>query len=218
MAADAHWTALLKSTVDGAHAARFSGATPALVEHARNSVLGRPHARAAPAERGAGVVQPAGGGQRFGLDRRHPAALFSGERLRGAALDLGALAFSPALRARVERSEVLRLREAVGAARLSFALSTDPWRGSLSDAVRHCALAGLARVLHDGEAIANLVRQRGRIELFTYASAQHPLFGERVALAFPPAAAGERRDVWLPAASVTHYLEAACESAAGAHL
>jgi len=217
MAADAHWVALLKSTVDGAHAARFSGATPALVEHARSSALGR-RMLALRLEHEAPALFSLPAANDSAWIEQYPAALFSGERLRGAALDLGALAFSPALRARVERSEVLRLREAVGAARLSFALSNDPWRGSMPDAVRHCALAGLARVLHDAEAIAELVRQRGRIELFTYASAQHPLFGERVALAFPPAAAGERRDVWLPAATVAHYLEAAGESAAGAHL
>ncbi|HEY0233344.1 MAG TPA: hypothetical protein VGC55_19000 [Dokdonella sp.] len=218
MAADAHWIALLKSTVDGAHASRFSDATPALVEHARSSALGRRMlALRLESEAPALFNLPSAANDPAWIEH-HPAALFSGERLRGAALDLGALAFSPALRARVERSEVLRLREAVGAARLSFALSTDPWRGGLPDAVRHCALAGLARVLHDAEAIAELVRQRGRIELFTFASARHPLFGERVALAFPPVTAGERRDVWLPAATVAHYLEAAGESAAGAHL
>jgi len=217
MAADAHWVALLKSTVDGAHASRFADATPALVEHARSSVLGR-RMLALRLENEAPALFRLPAANDSAWIEQHPAALFSGERLRGAALDLGALAFSPALRARVERSEVLRLREAVGAARLSFALSTDPWRGGLPDAVRHCALAGLARVLHDAASIAELVRQRGRIELFTYASAQHPLFGERVALAFPPAAAGERRDIWLPAATVAHYLEAAGESAAEAHL
>ncbi|MEP7042842.1 MAG: hypothetical protein ABI843_07245 [Dokdonella sp.] len=217
MGPDAHWVALLKSTVDGAHASRFSDATPALVEHARSSPIGRrmlalrlvgesPALFGLPAANEAAWIE------------RHPAALFSGERLRGAALDLGALAFSPALRARVERNEVLRLREAIGAARVSFALSTDPWRGALPDAVRHCAMAGLARVLDDADAIAELVRQRGRIELFTYAAGLHPLLGERVALAFPLASAGERRDIWLPAATVAHYLDAASESAAGAHL
>jgi hypothetical protein len=218
MAADAHWIALLKSAVDGAPASRFSDATPALVEHARSSALGR-RMLALRLENEAPALfgLPAAANDAQWIER-HPAALFSGERLRGAALDLGALAFSPALRARVERNEVLRLREAVGAARLSFALSTDPWRGGLPDAVRHCAFAGLARVLHAADAIAELVRQRGRIELFTYASAQHPLFGDRVALAFPPVPAGERRDVWLPATTVAHYLEAAGESAAGAHL
>ena len=218
MAADAHWVALLKATVDGAPASRFADATPALVEHARSSVLGRRMLALRLQQEAPALFGLPGAANESAWIEQHASALFSGERLRGAALDLGALAFSPALRARVERSEVLRLREAVGAARLSFALSTDPWRGGLPDAVRHCALAGLARVLHDAEAISELVRQRGRIELFTYASAQHPLFGERVALAFPPAAAGERRDIWLPAATVAHYLDAAGESAAGAHL
>lgn len=217
MALDAHWSALLKSTVDGAHASRFGDAPPILVEHARNSPLGR-RMLALRIERAAPALFDLAAANDSGWVEQHPVALFSGERLRGATLDLGALAFSPALRARVDRSEVLRLREAIGAARVSFALSTDPWRGKLSDGVRHCALAGFARVLDNADAIAELLRQRGRVELFSYAASQHPLLAERIKLAFPSAAAGERRDAWLPPETVAQYLGAAHESATGAHL
>lgn len=217
MALDANWTALLKSTLDGAHATRFGDATPALVEYARSSPLGR-RMLALRIERTSPMLFDLAAANDSSWIEQYPAALFSGERLRGAALDLGALAFSPALRARVERHEVLRLREAIGAARMSFALATDPWRGAIPEGVRHCALAGLARVLDNTEATAELLRQRGRVELFTYATNRHPLFAERVKLAFPPNAAGERRDAWLPPEAVAQYLGAAGESAAVARL
>lgn len=217
MALDANWTALLKSSLDGAPAARFGEATPALVEHARSSPLGRRMLALRIESSAPELFQLAAANDSAWIEQ-HPMALFSGERLRGAALDLGALAFSPALRARVERSEVLRLRQAIGAARISFALATDPWRGAVPDGVRHCALVGLARVLDNTDAITELLRQRGRVELFAYSANQHPLLAERIKLAFPPAAAGERRDAWLPPEAVAQYLGAAGESAAGAHL
>lgn len=217
MTLDASWTALLKSTVDGAHATRFGDVPPALVERARLSPLGR-RMLALRVERSAPGLFDLAAANEAGWIEDNPVALFSGERLRGAALDLGALAFSPALRARVDRSEVLRLREAIGAARMSFALGTDPWRGAVPDDVRHCALAGLARVLDNPDAISELLRQRGRVELFTYAANRHPLLAERIKLAFPATAAGERRDAWLPTKTVERYLVAARESAAGAHL
>jgi hypothetical protein len=217
MAIDANWTALLKSTLDGAHASRFGDAPPALVERARTSPLGR-RMLAQRLEQISPLLFDLAAANDSGWVEQHPASLFSGERLRGAALDLGALAFSPALRARVERSEVLRLREAIGAARMSFALTTDPWRGVIPDGVRHCAMTGLARVIENADAIAELLRQRGRVELFTYAANQHPLLAERIKLAFPPASAGERRDAWLPPETVAQYLGAARESAAVAHL
>lgn len=217
MALDARWSALLKSSLDGAHASRFGDVPPVLVERARSTPLGR-RMLALRIERAAPSLFDLGAANESSWIEQHPAALFSGERLRGAALDLGALAFSPALRARVDRSEVLRLREAIGAARVSFALSTDPWRGAVPDGVRHCALTGLARVLDNADAIAELLRQRGRVELITYAANQHPLLAERIKLAFPSSAAGERRDAWLPPETVSQYLGAARESAAVAHL
>lgn len=217
MAVDAHWNALLKSTLDGVPAARFADATVPLIEHARSSPLGRRMLALRLQDESPLLfrLQAANDSAWVG---HHPAALFSGERLRGAALDLGALAFSPALRARVERSDVLRLREAIGAARLSFVLAADPWRGTVPEGVRHCAVAGLARVIENADAIDELLRQRGRIELCTYAANLHALLGERVKLAFPPSGMDERRDAWLPAETVALYLGAAGESAAGAHL
>lgn len=213
MATDPRWAALLKSTLDGAPPSRFADATPALVERARATPLGRRLLALRLQDESPLLFRLQAANDAAWIEH-HPAALFSGERLRGAALDLGALAFSPALRARVDRSEVLRLREAIGAARMSFALSTDPWRGAIPEAVRHCAVAGLARVIDNTHALAELLRQRGRVELFTYASNLHALLGERVRLAFPPTAAGERRDAWLPSGAVAQYLEAATQSAA----
>lgn len=217
MARDAHWSALLKSSLDGAHASRFGDMPPELVERARGSLLGR-RMLALRIERAAPALFDLAAANESAWIEQHPAALFSGERLRGAALDLGALAFSSALRARVERGEVLRLREAIGAARVSFALSTDPWRGAVPEGVRHCALAGLARVLDNVGAITELLRQRGRVELFTYAASQHPMLAERIKLAFPVVTSGERRDAWLPPETIAQYLGAAHESATGAHL
>jgi len=208
MAVDARWTALLRSTLDGAHAERFGDAPPLLVERARASRLGR-RMLVRRLERESPLL--------FALDAandcewipRHPWALFSGERLRGAAFDLGALAFAPALRAKVGRDEVLTLREAIGAARLSFVLSSDPWQRAVPEAVRHCAVTGLARVLDDAAALADLVRHRGRIELYAYSASLNPMLGERVKLAFAPLPAGERSDVWLPPDAVARYLAAA---------
>jgi len=210
---DATWTALLRSTLDSAHVARFGGAPQELVERARASALGRRML----AQRLQSESQPL-----FTLESaddcawvtQHPWALFSGERLRGTAFDLGALAFAPALRSKVNRRDVLALREALGIARLSFALAADPWQGAAApEAVSHCAMAGLARVLGKPEAIAELVRQRGRIELYAYSANLHPLLGERIKLAFPPLSAGERSDAWLPAATVAQYLVAGASAA-----
>ncbi|HEY0178365.1 MAG TPA: hypothetical protein VGC30_01895 [Dokdonella sp.] len=216
MALDARWTELLKTTLDGAHASRFAGATPALVERARSTPLGR-RMLALRLEDEAPLLFGLSAANDASWIEHHPVALFSGERLRGAAMDLGALAFSPALRARVERSEVLRLREAIGAARLSFALAADPWHGAAPDSVRHVAGAGLARVIDNADAIAELLRQRGRVELYAHATSLHALLGERVRLAFPPPPSGERRDAWLPAEAVARYLGAAGVSAAAGH-
>lgn len=217
MAVDPNWTALLKSTLDSAHAGRFGGATPSLVEYARSSSLGR-RMLAVRLEAQAPLLFSLHAANDSAWVERHGPSLFSGERLRGAALDLGALAFSPALRARVERTEVLRLRDVVGAARLSFAMTSDPWRGPVPESVRHVANAGLARVIDDPDALAELLRLRGRIELFAYSAQLHALLGERVRLAFPPSPVDDRRDAWLPAEAVAHYLGAASESAAMGHL
>ncbi len=208
---------MLKSTLDGAHASRFGDMPAALVERARISLIGR-RMLALRIERSAPEMFDLSAANEAEWISRNPVALFSGERLRGAALDLGALAFSPALRSRVDRSEVLRLREAIGAARVSFALGTDPWSGAVPDDVRHCAMAGIGRVIDNAAAITELLRQRGRVELFTWAANRHPLLAERIKLAFPVASAGERRDAWLPARTVERYLDAARESAAGVHL
>lgn len=217
MTSDPAWTALLKSTLDGAHATRFGDIPPALIERARMSPIGR-RMLSLRIERSAPAMFDLSAANEAEWIERNPVSLFSGERLRGAALDLGALAFSPALRSRVDRSEVLRLREAIGAARVSFALGTDPWKGAIPDDVRHCAMAGIGRVIDSAAAIAELLRQRGRVELFSWAANRHPLLAERIKLAFPVIAAGERRDAWLPASTVERYLEAARESAAGVHL
>lgn len=213
MGIDATWTALLRSTLDGAHAERFGNAPPMLIERARASALGR-RMLARRLENESPPLFAIESAGDCGWVTRHPLALFSGERLRGTALDLGALAFSPALRARVHRDEVMRLRAAIGVARLSFVLSADPWQGVVPEAVRHCAMTGLARALDDTEALAELVRQRGRIELYAYSAQLHPLLGERVKLAFAPLASGERSDAWLPAPAVARYLAAAGASAA----
>ena len=212
MALDANWTALLRSSLDGAPAERF-GATTALIEHARSTALGRRMLALRLQDESPQLFRLPAAANDAAWISLHPAALFSGERLRGAALDLGALAFSPALRARVERSEVLRLRSVLGSARLAFALGNDPWHGALPDAVRHCAVSGLARSIHDADALLELVRQRGRIELYAHVATLHPLLAERIRLAFAPMPAGERRDAWLPPKAVARYLDAATQSA-----
>jgi len=214
VAVDATWTALLRSTLDGAHVERFGDAPQMLVERARASALGRRMLARRLQNESPPLFAIESSSECSSWVARHPWALFSGERLRGTALDLGALAFAPALRARVNRNEVLLLRAAIGAARLSFVLSTDPWQGVVPEAVRHCAMTGLARVLDDADALAELVRQRGRIELYAYSALLHPLLGERVKLAFPPLPAGERSDAWLPTTAVAQYLAAADASAA----
>jgi len=199
---------MLRSTLDGAHAGRFGDTPPALIERARASALGRRMLARRLADEAPSLFALAGA-RGCEWAAHHSWATFSGERLRGTAMDLGALAFSPALRARVGRNDVLRLRETIGAARLSFVLSTDPWNGTVPETVRHCAVTGLARVIGDADALAELVRLRGRIELYAYSANLHPLLGDRVRLAFPPLATGERSDAWLPPAAVAKYLAAA---------
>jgi len=215
MSVDASWTVLLRSALDGAHADRF-GVPPALIERARTSTLGRRMlARRLENESQPLFALASASGCEAAL--QHPIAFFSGERLRGAAFDLGALAFAPALRARVARDEVLLMRESIGAARLSFVLSADPWPQGVPEAVRHCAMTGLARAMADAETLADRVRHRGRIELYAYSSNLEPLLGERVKLAFAPLTAGERSDAWLPPAAVARYLDAANDGAPETH-
>ena len=87
MALDANWTALLRSSLDGAPAERF-GATTALIEHARSTALGRRMLALRLQDESPQLFRLPAAANDAAWISLHPAALFSGERLRGAALDV----------------------------------------------------------------------------------------------------------------------------------
>lgn len=208
MSADAAWNALLRAALDGAHHERFANLPPVLIERARRSRTGR---RLLLRYLMPQTPQLFSGAVDFDADLldRHPWAVWSGEHLRGAAADLGALALSPALRACVDRACVLRLRRAISAARFAFALSFDAWPAQVPEAIEKQARQALAKVIENPAAIAQLVARRGRIELTAYAERFLPAMAERVRLAFPARRRnGFQGKAWLPARAVARYLAA----------
>lgn len=182
------WAALQRAALDGAHPAWFRPLDDALLARARAS---RPGRRLLARGLADGAAP-----QLFGnLAASLPAAL-AGQRwllwptpaLEELALDLGALAFAPAIRRRVERADVLRLRRVLGARRYADALKPVAGRDEAGDAMRDVLGAALA----DDDVLEAMLRRRGWIEWIAFAGARHPVLVERLRLCAAPRTGAER--------------------------
>jgi hypothetical protein len=186
--AEVAWAGVQRVALDGAHPAWFRPLDAVLLERARASRAGRRLLA-----RGlAGGAAP----QLFGsLAASLPVAL-AGQRwllwptpvLEELALDLGALAFAPAIRRRVERADVLRLRRVLGARRYADALKPVAGRDEAGDAMRDVLGAALAA----DDLLEAMLRRRGWIEWIAFASARHPVLVERLRLCAAPRTGAER--------------------------
>lgn len=201
-----------QALLDGLHAERCAGVPVALLEQARRSALGRRHlARAA--WRAAPTV--------FAPDHERWQAWIETEdwlhwphtTLESFTHELGAVAFGPALRVAVERSEVLFLREAFGLDAWRRAQAADPWRGAAPEAVRHMGRAAMQRCERDAQALRDAVFERGKIEFLGHAGRSDARLAERLALAYASAPALPCiKECWLPAGTVAELLASSRES------
>ncbi|MFC4763265.1 hypothetical protein [Dyella koreensis] len=195
-----------QALLDGLHSERCVGVPADLLEHARCSALGRRHlARAA--LRAAPAV--------FAPDHERWQAWSEAEdwlhwphaTLETFTRELGAIAFGPALRVAVERSEVLFLREAFGLDAWRRAQAADPWRGAAPEAVRHMGRAVMQRCERDAQALRDAVFERGKIEFLGHAGRNDARLAERLALAYASAPALPCiKECWLPAGTVAGLL------------
>src|SRR5690606_11582420 len=120
-------------------------------------------------------------------------------------------AFAPAIRERIARGDVLRLRQVLGARRYADALKAAAGLGNHTQAIR----AAIEAVIADDEALANALRQRGWCEWSAFAKARHPVLAERVRLCAAPRRDGDAEETmegarWLSDATIATHL-------AGAH-
>jgi hypothetical protein len=173
------WLALQRETTERVHPSWFPGVAADLIVHARRSPVGRRWL----ANRLAHVSPLL-----FGIP--HAAQMMSEGNLRGAeslriclhdaldcALDLGSVAFSATLRAMVTRSEIMRLRMALGAERYQRLLSVPVPTFSPRLSAPFNA-DSRADDLREG-----LLRHGAR-ELAAYAASLHPFLDASVRLTF----------------------------------
>jgi hypothetical protein len=180
--AETAWATLQRVALDGAHPAWFGLPDEALLARARGSAAGRRLlARSLAAE-----VAP----QLFGTLPISPPASLSGQgwlswptaALEELAFDLGTLAFAPAIRERIERNDVLRLRRVLGMRRYADALRPAAGRNEDTPAIR----AALDLALADDDVLAAALRRRGWNEWTRFAQARHPVLVERLRLCAAP--------------------------------
>jgi hypothetical protein len=187
--AEVAWAGVQRVALDGAHPAWFRPLDDALLARARASRTGRRLLAR-------GLLAEGAAPQLFGnLSASLPVALadqrwlfWSTPVLEELALDLGALAFGPAIRRRVERVDVLRLRRVLGARRYADALKPAAGRGEASDAMRDVLGAALA----DDDLLAAMLRRRGWMEWIAFAGARHPVLVERLRLCAAPRTGADR--------------------------
>lgn len=201
-----------QALLDGLHPERCVGVPVDLLEHARRSALGRRHLARAALRTAPAVFAP---------DHERWQAWFDTEdwlhwpytTLETFTRELGAVAFGPALRVAVERSEVLFLREAFGLEAWRRAQSADPWCGAAPEAVRHMGRAVMQRCDRDAQALRDAVFERGKIEFLGHAGRSDAGLAERLALAYASAPALPCiKECWLPAGTVASLLASSRES------
>ena len=133
------------------------------------------------------------------LDR--VAAAWPRQRLDSFLLNLGVLAFAPAIRAEIGREPVRRLKAALGK-RYLLALDRQMWDGQVPAALLARLQLGLAGALSDPDPLARLQAMfagHGRAELRQWGAVHEPALADWALLLYPadPAARGH-----LPAGAV----------------
>jgi hypothetical protein len=200
--------------LDSLHPARCPALPAPLLERARASALGRRHIVRAALHAAPAVFAPDQGRWRTWEDQE-PWLRWTCAELEAFTRELGALAFGPALRIAVERSEVLFLREALGLEVWRRAQSADIWGGPAPEAVRHMGRAVMQRCGRDAAALRAAVFERGEIEFLAHAGRRDPRLAERLALAYATAPVLPCiKECWLPAAAVPAVLAAQAVPAA----
>ena len=199
--AEISWAALQCAALDGAHPAWFHPMDEQIVGRARQSRYGRRLLARCLAGRPAPVLfgsYPASVPQALANQQwmLSPATV-----LEDLALDLGVAAFAPAIRQRVARTDVLRLRRTLGPRRYADALASRH-RDHHGD---HGISAALDLAMASDEQLVNALRWRGWAEWLDFVQPQHPALAERLRLSAPPGRTTVTRNRWLsPAVIATH--------------
>lgn len=203
MTRDSCQARLLGAALDGAHPDYFAGVERCLLVQARRSPIGRRMLLGQLLAWSRSLLADLSS-LREETVAEHPWALWDAAKLHDTAADLGAIALVPGLRTCVDRASVLRLRGAIGSARLAMAL-TFLHGEQVPDAMNAMARREVTNASGDADAVAALVARNGYRELAGYADRVHPAIGERVRLAFRPSWRADPRGTWLPRAAVARY-------------
>lgn len=214
--AEMSWALLQRAALDGAHAAWFDGLQPSLVEEARRSAAGRRLLARSLAVSAAPVLFGSVPAVLPQVLRNGRWMLLPGATLETLALDIGAFAFAPAIRTRVDRNDVLRLRRVLGARRYTEALARHTAATDRADA----ADGALDAVIGCDDRLLDAVRRRGLAEWIAFVAASHPVAVERLRLSAPPGVAVAAVDPWLTDVGVANLVsivdtEAANDRATG---
>ncbi len=192
------WPSLQATALAQAHPSWFEGFEPDLLEQARQSQYGRRLLARDLARHGAPTLFSS-------IPAAVPHALSSEDWLQLARdpldtllLDLAAIAFASAIRACINRADVLRLRRVLGEPRYSLALRHTQSAGEYAEAIH----ADLSRSMISDDALLETLRARGRLELMTTAVAAHPAAVERLRLHDSSAARQATGQAWLSTAQV----------------
>lgn len=194
------WDTVQRSALDGAHPAWFHDTPPELLDAARGDPAGRRLLAL-------GLVDAAP--QIFAaFPAVVPAALATSDWMHTAptslderALDLGALAFAPLLRLRIARSDVVRLRNVLGAERYARVLAeTD------ADGAPAAANTLLDAAFTSDEALLRLFLDRGRVEWAAHARDVHPVALEWLCLCHAPGQIAAAAPGWLAGTTTSRVL------------
>lgn len=194
------WATLQRLAIDDAHPAWFAPLDEPLLARARASspvrrLLARTLAEG-PAPLLFGTIAPA----LPSVVVRQGWWRLPAEALRRIALLLGAIAFAPAIRTRIDRLDVLRLRRVLGMRRYGEALNAT----RLSQVDAAAIQRQLDAAMRDDETLREALTRRGWSEWTGFASEQHPLLVERLHVCAGPDS-GNRDDEgtrWLSSAAI----------------
>ena len=197
-----------QALLDGLHATHFGELPPALLDPARQSVLGR-RVLARMAMHRVPVL--------FAPDQERWQAWDSSEswmrwtpsRLQAFTRTLGALSLGPALRVIVERQAVLFVRDVLGTDAWRQAQLALAWKGNPPEAIRQMGAALLHRCGRDAQALLAAIDERGRIEFIGHAERRNAELATRLVLAYAQSPARPcSKATWLPLSTVGDLLAA----------
>jgi hypothetical protein len=196
------WAVLQRVALDDAHPAWFGEMDAELVDQARRSTWGRRLLARSLARHAAPVLfgsLPAVVPQALSSNRW---MLLPGDQLGALALDLGAFAYAAAVRTRVERMDVLRLRRVLGRQRYAQTLASVE-AGTVSTLKMESALD--TALASDGQ-LADVLYQRGLSEWIGFVAPMHPAAIERLRLCAAPGEVAAASDPWLAASRIATHL------------